>query len=115
MSAGWPATVRARYLRTPISRPRDCFEQLTVEKLELVNGRRKCVNALGTCNEAFDCRAQRLRAARAVAGWTGLESLVRVVRPNACVAVFTMFDKLRTVGTQAQRRAGRDASKWMNF
>jgi phage terminase large subunit GpA-like protein len=47
----------AGYMHTPVSRPRDWFEQLTVEKLVLVKGQRKWVNALRARNEAFDCRA----------------------------------------------------------
>jgi phage terminase large subunit GpA-like protein len=45
------------YMHTPLSRPRDWYEQLTVEKLVLVKGQRKWVNALRARNEAFDCRA----------------------------------------------------------
>jgi phage terminase large subunit GpA-like protein len=50
-------TPGAGYMHTPISRPRDWYEQLTVEKLVLVKGQRKWVNALRARNEAFDCRA----------------------------------------------------------
>jgi phage terminase large subunit GpA-like protein len=45
------------YMHTPLSRPRDWYEQLTVEKLVMVKGQRKWVNAQRARNEAFDCRA----------------------------------------------------------
>jgi phage terminase large subunit GpA-like protein len=45
------------YMHTPITRPRDWYEQLTVEKLVLVKGVRKWMNPLRARNEAFDCRA----------------------------------------------------------
>ena len=45
------------YMHTPISRPRDWYEQLTVERLMAVKGQRKWVNPLRARNEAFDCRA----------------------------------------------------------
>jgi phage terminase large subunit GpA-like protein len=45
------------YMHTPISRPRDWYEQLTVERLVVVKGQRKWVNSLRARNEAFDCRA----------------------------------------------------------
>jgi phage terminase large subunit GpA-like protein len=58
------------FMHTPLSRPRDWFEQLTVEKLVLVKGQRKWVNALRARNEAFDCRALAVCAlhARLLAG-----------------------------------------------
>jgi phage terminase large subunit GpA-like protein len=58
------------YMHTPISRPRDWFEQMTVEKLVLVKGQRRWVNALRARNEAFDCRALAVCAlhARLLAG-----------------------------------------------
>jgi phage terminase large subunit GpA-like protein len=58
------------YMHTPLSRPRDWFEQLTVEKLVLVKGQRKWVNALRARNEAFDCRCLAVCAlhARLLAG-----------------------------------------------
>ena len=44
------------FMHTPLSRPRDWFEQMTVEKLVIVKGQRKWVNALRQRNEAWDCR-----------------------------------------------------------
>jgi phage terminase large subunit GpA-like protein len=45
------------FMHTPITRPRDWYEQLTVEKLVLVKGHRKWVNSQRARNESFDCRA----------------------------------------------------------
>jgi phage terminase large subunit GpA-like protein len=47
----------AGYMHTPLSRLKDWYEQLTVEKLVIIRGQRKWVNPLRARNEAFDCRA----------------------------------------------------------
>jgi phage terminase large subunit GpA-like protein len=50
------------YMHTPLSRARDWYEQLTVEKLVLMKGQHKWVNAVRARNEAVDCRAQAVCA-----------------------------------------------------
>jgi hypothetical protein len=72
------------YMHTPITRPRDWFEQMCVEKLVLVKGARKWVNALRARNEALGrASTRRLRAARASVGWGRPECVVRSVRRSA--------------------------------
>jgi phage terminase large subunit GpA-like protein len=104
----------AGYMHTPISRARDWFEQLTVEKLVLVKGRRKWVNALRARNEAFDCRALAVSAlhARLLAGldlnaWC--DSFERMLAP-APPQTDNLPDLPKSNGAPAVTR-----SKWMDF
>jgi phage terminase large subunit GpA-like protein len=47
----------AGYLHTPLSRPRDWYEQLVIEKLVVIKGQRRWVNPTRARNEATDARA----------------------------------------------------------
>jgi phage terminase large subunit GpA-like protein len=88
----------AGYMHTPLARPRDWYEQLTVERLVVVKGQRKWVNPLRARNEAFDCRALAVCAlhSRLLAGldlncWCGEFQALLVTppapKPNGATAV----------------------------
>jgi phage terminase large subunit GpA-like protein len=106
----------AGYMHTPLSRPRDWYEQLTVEKLVLVKGARRWVNSLRARNEAFDCRAlavcalhARLLAGLDLNGWC--DQFAALLAPPSVAAI---ADKLpeqpKPNGAPAVIR-----SKWMDF
>jgi phage terminase large subunit GpA-like protein len=103
------------YMHTPISRPRDWFEQLTVEKLVLVKGQRKWVNALRARNEAFDCRAlavcalhSRLLAGLDLNAWC--DQFAAMLAPPPMVLAHSSDAPNRANGAPAVTR-----SKWMDF
>jgi phage terminase large subunit GpA-like protein len=111
------------YMHTPLSRPRDWFEQLTVEKLVLVKGQRKWVNALRARNEAFDCRALAVCAlhARLLAGldlnaWC--DQFEGLLAPPVISSVSEGIVSLHDVQKPQPRPNGAPAvirSKWMDF
>jgi phage terminase large subunit GpA-like protein len=103
------------YMHTPLSRPRDWFEQLTVEKLVLVKGQRKWVNALRARNEAFDCRAlavcalhSRLLAGLDLNAWCA--QFEGMLAPQKVSAKDTFPEQAKPNGAPAVIR-----SKWMDF
>jgi phage terminase large subunit GpA-like protein len=104
----------AGYMHTPLSRPRDWYEQLTVEKLVLVKGARRWVNSLRARNEAFDCRAlavcalhARLLAGLDLNGWC--DQFAGLVAPPPTVSMQS-DSKPKPNGAPAVIR-----SKWMDF
>jgi phage terminase large subunit GpA-like protein len=98
----------AGYMHTPISRPRDWYEMLTVEKLMLVKGQRKWVNALRARNEAFDARCLAVCAlhSRLLAGL----DLNRWCEEFAVMLAPPVISTPKPNGPPAVTR-----SKWMDF
>jgi phage terminase large subunit GpA-like protein len=97
----------AGFMHTPLTRARDWYEQLTVEKLVLVKGQRKWVNALRARNEAFDARCLNVCAlhSRLLAGL----DLNRWVDE---------FERMLAPPAAAQKPNGAPTmvrSKWMEF
>ena len=77
------------YLHFPLSRARDWYEQLVVEKLIIAKGQRKWVNPTRARNEATDCRALAVAAlhSRLLSGvdlnhWC--EAFERMLEPPNC-------------------------------
>ncbi len=52
----------AGYMHTPLSRPRDWYEQLTAERLTFQKGQKRWQNPERRRNEATDCRALAVAA-----------------------------------------------------
>jgi len=93
----------------------DRFEQLTVEKLVLVKGQRRWVNALRARNEAFDCRALAVCAlhSRLLAGldlnqWC--DQFEGLLAPSTANNSVTVTEKPKTNGAPAVVK-----SRWMDF
>jgi phage terminase large subunit GpA-like protein len=104
------------YMHTPFSRPRDWYEQLTVEKLVLVKGQRKWVNALRARNEAFDCRALAVCAlhSRLLAG-LDLNAWCNQFEGLLAPPVAPTGDKLDTNVSKPNGAPAVTRSKWMDF
>jgi phage terminase large subunit GpA-like protein len=78
------------FMHMPISRARDWYEQMCVEKLVIVRGARRWVNPLRQRNESFDCRAlavcalhSRLLSGLDLNGWCEqFDAMTAPPRPN---------------------------------
>jgi phage terminase large subunit GpA-like protein len=102
------------YMHTPVTRARDWYEMLTCEKLVLIKGQRRWVNALRARNEAFDCRCLAVAAlhSRMLAGldlnaWC--DQFAALLAPPKVIG-YPMTDPPKVNGAPAVVR-----SRWMDF
>jgi phage terminase large subunit GpA-like protein len=104
----------AGFLHTPLSRPRDWYEQLTAERLVFQKNQRRWLNPQRARNEAFDCRAlavcalhSRLLAGLDLNGWC--ESFEAMIAPAPTMPMGAAPSRPNGPLPQISR------SKWMSF